>query len=330
MKQKIKSALFAMLTLALISATAVAYTLAETSTNLDGKNNSFTNNPAIDVALGEPFWDSFKHGVAATSGQIPPDDSNTITPDTNTDDSVTSKKGNELGYNMAQRYKSGMEIPKNPSLKNTSSEAVNTFARAEGTATSATVQDLTSRDEWVAMKVTYKVTVPTEVYKQKASQTASADGSADHPYDVESASTLAGVKTYSEYDNGSNAGFKYALASINFNTTDWEDVSTDTKETFWQYKTNLSRDAITNPLFNKVTINTFSTANGKVVYVNDGTSTFKAFVLDLTGTGASTTTVYVKNLPDFEIDLAGYAVQADNLAAYTNATNELKSLAGLS
>lgn len=100
MKQKIKSALFAALTLGLVAATAVAYTWAISGSEADfnNKENTFTNG-SIAAELSEVGWTGTK-GTNDTDGDIP--------------DSALQ------GKNAAKNYTATSVINKNPKMTNTS------------------------------------------------------------------------------------------------------------------------------------------------------------------------------------------------------------------
>lgn len=118
--KKIRKALLVVLTLALVSATAVAVTWAFTEAKLTGKDNEF-HNEDISAELTEWEWDGKPSSVDS-------DPSHTITSGTPT-----------LGEELAKSYSPEMTIPKNPSISNISD-------------TSATGTEPT---EWVAMTVRY-------------------------------------------------------------------------------------------------------------------------------------------------------------------------------
>ena len=95
--KKFRNALLFALTLALISATAVAITYA-LGKSIGSAENTFTNEPTIKVDISEVDWDN-------STGY------NEATHNTNT---------YELGRVKAQKYYAGAVIPKNPKLTNTS------------------------------------------------------------------------------------------------------------------------------------------------------------------------------------------------------------------
>ncbi len=125
--KKIKNALIAVLTLAVVSAASVALTYAAVQSSLGSKDNVFKNE-SIAVELTEVLWDN----EPATNGT-----------DTTIDETNPTEKAG-LGEEKAKSYSVGMEIPKNPKLTN--------------------ISDLTNTSnadpaEWVAMTVEYSITV---------------------------------------------------------------------------------------------------------------------------------------------------------------------------
>lgn len=102
--------------------------------------------------------------------------------------------------------------------------------------------------------------------------------------------------------------FKSALASVQtsgtneFNTTNWEEKTGSNGKVFY-YKSKLAKDGNTATLFNNVIINstfTMSGTNYVITYYNEG----------------SAATANVSTLPDFRINLKGYAVSADTIPSY--------------
>lgn len=118
--KKIRNALLVVLTLALVSATAVAVTWAYTEGSFSNAENTFTQE-GITAQLTEKLWDGGK-----------PDN-----------DSVNLPSTTVKGETMALSYSPNMTIPKNPSITN-NSDSSNT----------------TSNDpaEYVAMTVRYYLT----------------------------------------------------------------------------------------------------------------------------------------------------------------------------
>ena len=97
--KKIRNAFLFVLTLALVSAAAVAITYA-LGTSMGNAENTFTSEPNIDVEISEVDFDN-STGFGENTH-----------PDTY-----------ELGEVKAQKYYPAATIPKNPKLTNTSTEA---------------------------------------------------------------------------------------------------------------------------------------------------------------------------------------------------------------
>ena len=97
--KKIRNAFLFVLTLALVSAAAVAITYA-LGTSMGNAENTFTSEPNIDVEISEVDFDN-STGYGETTHTAP----------------------YELGQDKAQKYYLAATIPKNPKLTNTSPEA---------------------------------------------------------------------------------------------------------------------------------------------------------------------------------------------------------------
>lgn len=104
--KKIRNALLVVLTLALVSATAVAVTWAYVNKTLGSQTNTFTNTEEIDVGISEPNW----KGEPTYASPYSPGDS--------VDQSIT-KDVND-GKTLANKYFAGLSIPKDPRLTNIS------------------------------------------------------------------------------------------------------------------------------------------------------------------------------------------------------------------
>lgn len=376
MKKNTRRALLAVLTLATVSVSAAAITWALNLGEDDfGTRNTFTNNPKIALRLAEPLWDAQPYDSDGNGDVIPAletghdhFDIGAADPETEkgqyVEDPTTtppvSKTPSELGRNLAQDYRSGSVIPKNPSLKNTSENDDDDTARADHFTGSKNGN--VSRAEWVAIGIDYRMNVPGTIYYLKDTQPDGADGSADHRYDV--------VRTDSAYIAGktvdyvSRAAFARALAEPNsasgriaaatpsVEAETWTDISTGGKGTLYMYNRKLVRNANTNTLFDTVTVRNFTSApdriyaidsNGKdlilyridlqdAVYYRNGTpenaeNGVRTSVYDI---GNAERYIYVETLPGFAINLNGYAVQGDALEINTDADairTELKELA---
>jgi len=116
--KKIRNALLVVLTLALVSATAVAVTWAASDT-FNSVTNTF-NESSIDVDISEVHWNGTPSTWSTTSG----------TAETNPNIPV-----NDQGKTIAAKYTQTDNIPKDPVLENTS----------------------TDEDEYVAMTALFKV-----------------------------------------------------------------------------------------------------------------------------------------------------------------------------
>ena len=290
MKNKIGSAVAAVLTLGLISATAVAYTMASTtSANLGSKTNSFSNQNA-NVQLAEPRWNGQPYGSvdtdAPTTGA-----SKTYTDYSNNDASVTTP-ASAFGQNMAKAYKPSQAIPKDPSLKNSS-----------------------EIPEYLALAVDYKIKFPAGTTFVTSDSTG--DGSQVSPYKV---SALA-ADTTAKYNT--RGAFQTALATLNdLDTDNWNDISpTSNAGRLYMNKNVVAPSAhTTTPLFKSVTV----TAKTPVYIATSGTpagSPILAYPIELTGSDyIGKTIAYVENYPPFDIELQGYAVQAKTNSYASNAT----------
>lgn len=106
MKQKIKSALFAALTLGLVAATAVAYTWAfdAPETTMGSKENTFTSG-SIKTQLTERAWNNSKAD----------------------DDTGADYDTAVLGETKAKNYVEGQAIPKNPKMTNNSNYSISEY-----------------------------------------------------------------------------------------------------------------------------------------------------------------------------------------------------------
>ena len=245
--KKIRNAFLFVLTLALVSAAAVAITYA-LGTSMGNAQNTFTSEPNIDVEISEVDFDN-STGYGETTHTAP----------------------YELGQDKAQKYYPTATIPKNPKLTNTSDEPANGE----------------TNDEWVAMTVEYKVKINSTWYT--------------YPGYTEFKSALASV---------------YTSAELEFNTTDWK--AHDGKNTIFYYKKEkLQRNHNTTSLFNSVKIKeTFTTTNVNnkdkyvITYYNNGTAA----------------TENLDSLPEFQIDLKGYAVSAKSIATASAAETPLYNL----
>ena len=246
--KKIRNALLVVLTLALVSATAVAITWAATSPNDFGnKDNTFTNNPKITTAIREETFDGLDYdgknpvgGInepAADTDIIPSSPEETPNFEIRLPDGTQITTVDALGTTLADSYMPDQDIPKNPSMKNNTPTEL--FLNTNQNLTPA------SSDEWVAMSVDYKLTVPATYYTVNANvyydengythkengagvpyvstdpDVTAADGTLAHPYVVTemkstSTNTLSGhTIKYDSYD-----AFATALAQVTFRGPD--------------------------------------------------------------------------------------------------------------
>ncbi len=126
--KKIRNALLVVLTLALVSAAAVAITYAELNEQFNTETNNFTNG-AITAELSEYDWDGKKGSLESGSSKTDAE----MTQDANLDVPV-------FGKNKAAKYTPSMLIPKNPMVSNTTDDI----------------------PEWIAVKVYYVVHIETD------------------------------------------------------------------------------------------------------------------------------------------------------------------------
>lgn len=344
-QQKFKSALLVMLTLVLVSATAVAITWAAKTEDKFGKvENTFTDNPDISLAIAENTWDGLDYdgknpaggnGTPTTDAELKKDETFPI----KLPDNTSIEHVSDLGKTRAQTYNADDVIPKNPSLKNDT-----TYPTLTAPESSFSNGD-NSISEWVAMKVTYKLTVPDKYYTKNDTQTGGANGTESNPYamnEVASGGYIGKVITFDSYTNFKNALAKVQhaetghlalnslvdgiLVGTTANEENWKDISDPASGTLFMYNKVLAKNAETKPLFDAVKINNV-TEYGSVVG-----STQKLYKINLNGGSYDNTAIdedtyiYVSTLPEFEIDLKGYAIQSENVS-YDQAPAELRALA---
>lgn len=262
MKKKIKRTLLIVMTLVLVSAAAVAITWAAAADvaqkNLGEKNNVFTSGN-ITTELSEVRWNK-KPGTndSRSEGSNPND---------------TPKDG-EDGETKAKNYVLGGVYEKNPKMTNTSEDNI---------------------EEWVAIKVTYAVTIDGTTYYYKRSQ-----------FETEIA------KLCSDQE-GNMEGY---------DTTKW-DANDD--GTMFYYKEKLAQNTSTSRLFQSVKVNNLSAADGKYSFKVYSTSEES---LSDTEIGGGTSPVKTDSLPSFTITVQGYAVSADGIEL-DQAKTDLNKLAGI-
>lgn len=348
-----------MLTLVLVSATAVAITWAATvQTQLNSLDNTFTT-PDVAAQLAEDRWDSKDFGG---TGEAP----------SANDTSISlpivggSTTGKGLGANIAKSYSTGTVIPKNPMIKNSSGNDV---------------------DEWVAMKVDYLIPVydgskyvayekvtgdvyvgmKTDGGETKYLQTdntwstettnAKKITSYYKAISVDPSNTVTiGGKRY--YSFPTKTDFEAALATLHSNVegstaVSYKDLETDYSattetgkytndagewvasdsngKTFYYSKAikytssgNGTEDAnYTKPLFNSVKIkSSFTTENAPILtfsgsdVVRDANGlidTTEHTMVAIPKTSSGDDKLYYDGYPDFQINLKGYAVQAEGV-----------------
>ena len=114
--------------------------------------------------------------------------------------------------------------------------------------------------------------------------------------------------TYPGYTEFSNA-----LATVDTWNTNWEEKTGSNKTVFY-YKSKLAKNANTDSIFENVIINSSFTQSGsnyEITYYTDSTTS---------------ATATVSSLPDFRINLKGYAVSADTIPNYADAKTPLDNL----
>ena len=342
--KKIRNALLVVLSLALVSAATVAITwAAATSKDLEGsKDNEFTNNPDISLQFQELTFDDVPWGETrtATDDTVPSGETDTEH-DPTLPDGTKIEKGKDLGYNLARSYTANQVIPKNPQLKN-NTDTTHFLS-------SIIKPDDVTADEWVALGVKYKMTIPDVVYAKN-------DGDSHTGADAANAIAVTAVDTGTSntafagdtitFD--SYADFATAIAKVEYapgsqaltalsqhqrtgtteDTDTWKDISTGSKGTLFMYNKKLAVDGETKTLFDAVHIN-----NVARKYVSTGSGTLQLYELQITAKTSATTNnqltnkyIYVTALPQFDIQLTGYAVQADNVA-YADAPEALRGFA---
>ena len=305
MKKKVKSTLFVVLTLALISASAaVATWAAATKTASFDTDNTFTNNPNIKVRLAEPLWDAQDYtgtgdgkedgalGDGNTKYIIGPTSVTTSGSKYVSDPTLSENQEvtpDNLGRHKAGHYASGNTIPKNPSLKNTSEDDED---KARNDTDSDSKNGKVSRDEWVAMGVEYQIKLSSPIYYMDTNQTAGADGTASKRYKVVKTTNAYILGKDLTYDTQTNFGT--ALASIqsktgrivastpNTEAETWTDIS-GSKGTLYMYNKKLTKGGNTNTLFDSVLINTFTTTPEKIYAVDGDGKELILYRIDLNG-----------------------------------------------
>ncbi len=293
--KKIKNVLLAVLTFALVSVVAVAVTLAAVTGNMGNAENTFTNSPYIKLGIAETKWDHKDY-------------------DGNDKEGVEGDKGEDL----ASSYSTGMTIPKNPTLKNTSDSA-----------------DATNQSEWVAIKVEYKLVWDDSinVYSDKGSDHAPAsqighfsDEQATYTSYKDFSNAIAKVKTLQEGSDTYKDGFN--LNSVSGVPGGWYQyngsVDTLKNETLFYYNSKLDKDSETTPLFDAIEINSsFTTTDVITNWVQQ--TKVPCYEIKL-GDGKP---AYFEKLPKFEIKLTGYAIQAEGVNSGDTAIEQIISIYGL-
>lgn len=105
-------------TLAVVTALGVGGTLAYLHTVTETATNVFASDRSIDLELREPDWDGYEFGEAGFQN--------------GTGVADEDKQNMDLGFNLAQRYIPGTNIPKDPQVKNTSTdEAIYTALKVQ-------------------------------------------------------------------------------------------------------------------------------------------------------------------------------------------------------
>ena len=264
--KKIRNALLVVLTLALVSATAVAVTWAYTEGNFGSAENTFTNED-IAAELTEWEWDGDKSTVDSTSTH-----------------QINDKTTSTLGMNIAKSYSPSQTIPKNPSISNISDTSENSTDDPK---------------EWVAMTVRYYILSGTDKYY------------------------FSGYSTFSE-----------ALATVHsdvtsdtgFNTSNW-DAKGGSDNTVFYYNSIINNKAMTATIFDDVIVNSKTALDAKKAASGDNAGKYVYTGLKkVSGATVSTDQTFVTaTLPEFHIELQGYAVQADNVD-YSTAKTELDKL----
>ena len=336
--KKIRNALLVMLTLALVSASAVAVTLAYVPAKIDSATNTFAN-PNLDVKIGERKWDGEDYDG---KGHYTPDGGSRTEYDGSSSkpipslptDSVEMDTGTipaeQLGVNQAKQYSEGATIPKNPSLKNNTSDV-------------ATLGSFTG-DEWLAMTVDYRIKVydnstgqkkwllytiaETEGVKSATLVTSAPDGMSSleddeyynlgaRPNFVSAIANIGDGATTSAYQNKSFGLYSTVTEEAANGAGKWVSKDENDKVFYYTEKVENKDDTSTadivenktKTLFDWVRIKTFD-SNDVVtarLYTNETQYTEETFYK------LNDTNYYFKGLPEFDIVLKGYAVQADGV-----------------
>jgi predicted ribosomally synthesized peptide with SipW-like signal peptide len=218
------------LALALVAVLSAGATLAYFSAKSEVKTNTFTFGD-VKIALAETDWDGHDYDGNPLNGGADSDDDST--------------KGTVLGKELAKSIMSGVKIPKNPTVKNTS----------------------TTNSAWIFMLVTFNKT------------TALGDAA-------------------EKKDGGSVWGTKDSIIDINSETA-WkvigETTDDNTTKILLGYNTVVPAGDDTSPAFTRI-----------YFYEEMESEDFE-------------------NLEGFQIEIAAYAVQANNIADLDTATTAIKS-----
>lgn len=285
--KKIKNALLAVISLALVAAASVAVTWAATyvPAEMTRKVNTQTSGD-LAIALDEP-WYTFKeeHGTTNTtfSGNGTEDpETHEVTYDLPTGYPKNLVPSLKKGETIASAYNANTLIPKNPEIWNTDA----------GT------------DAFVAMGVRYTVTFGEDTYNNE-------DHASEHKvtgtaltFDDSNNSSTAGWFVFDKIADLKNDGNESAAVN-----TGWT-ADTSRSHNLYYYNTPVSKAsgatadvATTTPLFSFVQIKNLAT---------ETTGTAKGYYKIQVSSGSY---YYTKTLPTFKISLKGYAVDANSFYA---------------
>lgn len=328
MKKKMKSALTVMLTLALVSATAVAYTWATLvgAQMSDSQVNNFES-PTAKVQISEDKFDGNTWGKATTDahGLTKGGDNKYTTPVTSTKLDDLS----ELGKAKAENYTVGMAIPKNPMVKN-NNNALDTTNHLNNATTTITT------DEWLGLKIDYKIQIKNgSNYLIYSLTDSDSDGTLDTATAITSdtGAPTGGTISGNYYIFPNRSTFEIAIAKVSTDGTSaaaytlysadgargdnlTEEASTDADgeaTSVWRalddtgtrfiWSHTVTAQNNTGSLFEYVVINNPITNTSQVI----GDDTYYQITIN-------SRTYWFKGYPAFQIDMTGYALQADGVA----------------
>jgi len=350
--KKLRNALLVVLTLALVSATAVAATWAVVNhASNNSKENTFTT-PNLALEIGEDKWDAKDYGsdtaVEPTSGGT--HDGKIELPYSKDGNNPIYMAPDELGESLAQKYNPDQAIVKNPSLKNTSDVATPT----------AFMSGITN-NEWVGMKVDYRVKAydgsaytlykisgtgedavaelinNTEFVDSNHNETLTTGTSNTKWYSFPSRSAfetaIAQLSDTAVVDDPYSNSLEYAAPAASNTANTW--VTNDPNGQKFYYTSvispegntygegNVALPCTTTNLFEYVHIKKDWTSTEAKIKTGETVATAKTTFYEIMTVNG--TKYYATSLPEFDIVLKGYAVQADEVT-WTNAPTALSDL----